>query len=197
LNILAHLYLSFGDPQLMIGNFIGDHVRKKHLQNLPEKIALGVSLHWAIDHFTDTHPVVLLSKNRLRPIFRKYSPVIIDMFYDHFLSKNWEQYHNQPLTDFSKEFFEIAHRYSLHIPESAKNMLPFMENFSWLESYGEIDGLSRAFRGMSRRTSFDSGMEKATEHLIRDYELYQLEFKKFFPALELFCQKWLKKDLPH
>jgi len=85
----------------------------------------------------------------------------------------------------------------MHLPEGAKNMLPFMENFSWLKSYGEIEGLSRALRGMSRRTAFDSKMEKAAQHLIDDYELYQQEFIAFFPDLESHCHEWLRKNLLH
>jgi acyl carrier protein phosphodiesterase len=191
MNILAHLYLSFNDPDLMVGNFMGDHVRKRHLAQLPAPISKGVKLHWAIDTFTDTHPIVMESKSRLRPKYHKYSPVLVDMFYDHFLSRDWNQFHQEQLPAFSARFFEAAKARHHLLPETAAHMLPFMESYQWLQGYGAFAGIERALRGMSRRTKFDSGMENAVTDLKADYQQFEKEFLEFFPELEAFCQQWL------
>lgn len=83
MNFLAHLYLSGDDSEIMVGNFIGDFVKGRNLnERFEERIVKGIELHRSIDAFTDSHPVVTLSKNRLRDKYRHYSPVIVDMFYD-------------------------------------------------------------------------------------------------------------------
>src|SRR5450432_1821563 len=92
MNFLAHLYLSGDNPQVMIGNFIGDFVKGKNLtERFDTDVAKGIALHREIDWFTDTHIVVKQSKDRLRPKYRHYAGVIVDIFYDHFLAKNWDK----------------------------------------------------------------------------------------------------------
>ena len=102
MNFLAHLYLSADDPEIQLGNFIGDFVRGRDLSTrFSVGIVTGILLHREIDEFTDRHEVVKRSKDRLRPKYRHYAPVIIDMFYDHHLAVNWNAYHHQPLPDFA------------------------------------------------------------------------------------------------
>ena len=85
MNYLAHLYLSGNDDELKLGNFIGDSVRGSDLSMYPPRVQDGIILHRGIDRYTDSHHVVMKSKLRLRPKYHKYAPVIVDMFYDHFL----------------------------------------------------------------------------------------------------------------
>jgi acyl carrier protein phosphodiesterase len=92
MNFLAHLHLSGNNPNIMLGNFMGDFVKgKSYRQQYEPEIIKGIELHRSIDEFTDSHPVVTESKNRLRPTYRHYSGVIVDVFYDHFLAANWNQ----------------------------------------------------------------------------------------------------------
>ena len=92
MNFLAHIYLSGDDPNIQLGNFIGDFVKGRNLvEQFGHEIAKGIELHRAIDEFTDKHPIVKLSKVRLREKYRHYAPVIVDIFYDHYLAKNWEK----------------------------------------------------------------------------------------------------------
>src|SRR5277367_1527199 len=101
MNFLAHLYLSGDNPKIKTGNFIGDFVKGKNLADRFEKdIAKGIVLHREIDWFTDRHPVVKQSKDRLREKYRHYSGVIVDVFYDHFLARNWINYSSKSLSDF-------------------------------------------------------------------------------------------------
>ncbi len=63
MNFLAHLYLSADDPEIQLGNFIGDFVRGRDLSSrFSPGIVKGISLHREIDEFTDRHPIVKLSK---------------------------------------------------------------------------------------------------------------------------------------
>jgi acyl carrier protein phosphodiesterase len=186
LNYLAHLYLSGNNPELMIGNFIADHVKGTSIKNYDEDIRAGIILHRAIDQFTDQHPVVEISKARLRPVFRKYAPVIVDIFYDHFLAKNWEQYHHQSLSVYAEQTYSLLLANDQLLPERTKYMLKYMIPQNWLLSYAEISGMEMALRGLSRRTRFESGMENSPKFLQQYYAEYESEFNLFFEELRLF-----------
>lgn len=185
-NYLAHLYLSGNQTERMIGNFIADHVKGKMIDRFPEKVREGILLHRMIDQFTDSHPVVEESKIRLRPLFHKYSPVIVDVFYDHFLARDWDTYHHQPLDEFSNEVYSLMQRHNAILPERTKGMLEYMQRQNWLLNYRLTEGIHRALSGMSRRTTFESGMEKATGFLETHYESFEKEFAEFFNDMRKF-----------
>ena len=126
MNFLAHFYLAGEDTGLLIGNFIADAVKGSALNAYPDEIRRGIVMHRNIDHFTDTHPVTAQSKNLLREEFNHYSGVIVDVFYDHFLAKNWAEFHAEPFTDYTQRIYSLLELHSGHFPERPKMMLPFM-----------------------------------------------------------------------
>ena len=168
---------------------MGDFIKGSQLDEFPEKIRKGILLHRKIDTFTDSHPVVMQSKIRLRPKYRHYAPVIVDMYYDHFLARDWSNYSSQGLKDFTTAFYKMAWDNAALLPSRVLNLLKHMSSTDWLFHYKEIEGLSRALTGMARRTSFDSGMENATQDLVKDYDLYLEEFNQFFPELIAHCKE--------
>lgn len=184
MNFLAHIYLSGSNPKIMVGNFIGDFVKGRNLMDQFEpEIVKGITLHRSIDEFTDHHPVVQESKQRLRPKYRHYAAVIVDVFYDHFLARYWSNYHTEHLSHFSAQAYSTIQDHWLILPEDVKQMLPYMMNDNWLLNYGKIEGIHRALHGMSRRTRFESKMDESVDELKTHYELFRKEFELFFPDL--------------
>jgi acyl carrier protein phosphodiesterase len=193
-NFLAHLYLSGNNPKIMVGNFIGDFVKGRHVYEQYEyEIALGVELHRAIDEFTDRHPSFKASKARLQPRHGHYAGVVADIFYDHFLARQWNDYHPQLLPDFAEEVYRLMEHHQAILPQRVKYMLPFMTKGNWLANYVRLDGIDRALRGMARRTAHASNMEYAIEELSSSYELFLEEFNRFFPDARQHVQHWLQK----
>lgn len=192
MNFLAHIYLSGDNAKIMVGNFIGDFVKGRNLiEQFEPEIAKGIGLHRAIDEFTDRHPVVLESKIRLRPKYRHYAAVIVDVFYDHFLSKYWNNYHPELLADFSAHTYKtIGHHWEI-LPESVKYMLPYMIQDNWLVNYGKLEGIEQALRGMSRRTRHESKMEESIAELREYYDAFKTEFELFFPELTQHSQQFI------
>lgn len=185
MNFLAHIYLSGNNPRIMVGNFIGDFVKGRYPQEKFEPdIARGIEVHRAIDAFTDTHPVVRKSKLRLRPTYRHYAPVIVDVFYDHFLARYWGNYHPEPLPQFAERTYQTLLLQRDILPEAVKHLLPYMINGNWLVNYGTFEGIQGALTGMSRRTTHVSRMDEAVNDLRRDYDDFRKEFEEFFPELE-------------
>lgn len=197
MNFLAHLYLSGNRPKIMVGNFIGDFVKGRNPQERYEpEIAAGIELHRAIDHFTDTHEVVKLSKNRLRPKYRHYSGVIIDMFYDHFLAKNWNLYSSESLIDFAQRSYQLIEEHDSILPEKVKYLMPYMTKGNWLLNYSQLEGLSRALNGMTKRSTYDSKMNESIAELQANYLDFENEFTAFFPELNQYCKDQIIKIYP-
>jgi acyl carrier protein phosphodiesterase len=193
-NYLAHVFLSGSDSDLMVGNFIADAVRGKQFLNFPERIQRGILLHRQIDAFTDSHPVVAQTKDRLRAQYNKYAPVIADMYYDHFLASNFSQYSDQSLSDFSAKIYTILNAHWEMLPERVKQFLPHMIAHNWLLSYARLSGINQALTGLSRRTTFASGMETAAVELKENYGLYAADFDLFMPELITFSQQWIAEN---
>ena len=192
MNYLAHLFLSGDSREIRIGNFIGDHVRGNDHENYPETIALGIRLHREIDRFSDNHSIFRQSVARLRPMFRKYAPVITDMFYDHFLASNWESFSNSSLSDFTEKVYTEIEEELPNLPLSVQHMFPYMMNSNWLLSYSSINGIHRALSGLARRTTFQSNMEYSSMALQEDYPHYAEEFGSFFPEMIEHARKFIE-----
>jgi acyl carrier protein phosphodiesterase len=92
MNHLAHFVLSGGDADSAIGNFVADFITNRQLPTFSAGVQRGIWLHREIDAFTDAHPIVKQSTKRLHPFHHKYSPVIVDVYYDYLLAKNWDRF---------------------------------------------------------------------------------------------------------
>ena len=194
MNYLAHLYLSANHPGLTIGNFIADHVKGSGESLYQGDILRGIRLHRMIDAFTDSHPVVEESKKRLRPVFRKYAPVIVDVFYDHFLAADWQAYHHLELNAFSARCYALLKEHIRLLPDRTVHMLSYMERQDWLSGYANLPGIRLALTGLSRRTSFDSNMQHAHLALEESYDDFRREFGEFFPELRAYVSVLLELD---
>lgn len=195
MNFLSHLYLSGKSEGLIIGNFIADSVKGSAFITFPDDIQKGILLHRKIDTFTDAHPVVEESKQRLRPKYKKYASVIIDIYYDHYLAVNWNDYSLISLDKYTKNIYEIIEQYKHTFPLKSQLFTKYMIEYDILSAYAQLDGIDRVLHGMSRRTSFVSNMEHAIHDLKEHYPLFEKEFKIFFPDLQKFVQSQIEREI--
>ncbi len=193
MNYLAHLYLSFGDEKIMVGNYIADAVKGKQIEAYPESIKRGIVLHRKIDEYTDFHPVVAKSKEIIRHRYRKYAGVVIDMYYDHFLASGWQSYSEVSLQQFTKSAYRTLFKSYPLMPGKMKRVLPAMAIGNWLASYAHVDNIGLALKGMSMRTRFDSGMENGKDELVEFYDEFKAHFELFFPELIRFSKDFISK----
>jgi acyl carrier protein phosphodiesterase len=188
MNFLAHIYLSGDDELVKIGNFMADNIHGNKPEDFPPLIHKGIILHRAIDTYTDAHPVFRQSTKRLHPVYHHYSGVIVDIFYDHFLAKNWGKYHAEPLADYVEAFYKsLQDNYHL-LTDSTKTMMPYMINNNWLLSYATTSGISRILTQMDHRTRHRSGMKQSINELKEFYAEFEEEFTIFFESLRAFAE---------
>jgi len=193
MNFLAHLYLSRNSEQIMVGNFIADFIKGTAENSYQREINLGIRLHREIDSFTNKHHKFAESKQRLWRRHRHYSSVIVDIFYDHFLAKNWDEYSTTPLTKFASRAYSTIQRFDNILPQKARRVLPHMRTYNWLVNYQKLTGIDRAMQGMARRASFPSEMAGAIEDLQKDYASFENDFREFFPDLAAHSKNYLSK----
>lgn len=189
MNYLAHIYLSFDDPDITLGNFFADHIRGNRYQHFPNNIQKGILLHRAIDTFTDTHPIPRLSSKRLHKNYSHYSRVIVDIFYDHFLAKNWKDYSEVNLAGYVSNFYNLLKSNYDLLPDDTKHMMPNMIKSNWLYQYGHLEGIIKVLNGMNRRTQNRSKMNLAISDLKIHYDDFQSEFRSFFKELITFSRQ--------
>lgn len=192
MNFLAHIYLSGEDKNIMLGNFIGDYVKGKKYENYADPIQKGILLHRKIDYFTDKHPVVKKSSQLLKPKFNRYSGVVIDLFYDHFLASNWANYSSQPLNKFAANFHQLLIRNYFKLPGEVKSFLPFLIKNKRLENYQYIDGIEKSLSIMTKYTSIPSHVHFAIQQLSVHYNEFQDDFNLFFNDVQEMVSEELK-----
>jgi acyl carrier protein phosphodiesterase len=189
MNFLAHIYLSFGDDEIALGNFIADSIRGNKFKHLPIRVQKGVLLHREIDTFTDSHAIPKKSSKRLHHNYSHYSRVIVDIFYDHFLAKNWKRYSAIPLAVFVEHFYDLLEDNYEILPDGVQRMMPYMIADNWILNYSKIAGIGRVLNGMNRRTKNRSKMNFAILDLEENYEAFEAEFTEFFEELVMFSKQ--------
>ncbi|MBO0341078.1 MAG: ACP phosphodiesterase [Allomuricauda sp.] len=189
MNFLAHIYLSFDDEEITLGNFFADHIRGNRYKHLPDKIQKGILLHREIDTFTDAHPTARKSSKRLHENYHHYSRVIVDIYYDHFLAKNWSDYSTIPLEEFVENFYILLEDNYDILPMATKRMMPYMIADNWLLNYANLTGIDRVLNGMNRRTKNKSRMNFAILDLEEHYTEFENEFTSFFKELITFSNQ--------
>lgn len=183
MNFLAHLFLSGNDEEIMVGNVLADRIRGRKISDFSQGIQKGIRLHRIIDNFTDTHPVVELSKQRLRKEFGHYAPVITDIYYDHFLAVDWKKYSDIPLNDYAMTCYKILKKNKALFSSGFQLALIYMRFRNLLVSYSTFKGIHFALKRMSGRTRNAVNLVAAVEELKKNYPLYYKEFNQFFPEL--------------
>lgn len=183
MNYLAHIYLSGDSEDIVLGNFIGDFVKGNRHQRYPEQVAYGILLHRHIDSFTDQHEAVKECIRLLRPGYGKYAGIVADVFFDHFLAHNWNDYSVYPLRSFAKNAHAIFLSNFVLLPMRVKQFLPFLIHHRRLESYANRENLLPVLDIMSKRTSLPSNSEWAMQMLNDEYAQFEAHFRRFFPEL--------------
>ncbi|HEX5654834.1 MAG TPA: ACP phosphodiesterase [Chitinophagaceae bacterium] len=187
MNYLAHAYLSFGHPQILVGNLISDFVKGKKKFDYPPAIQQGITLHRAIDTFTDDHPVTGLAKNIFRPHYRLYSGAFIDVVYDHFLATDEKEFGGEALYEFSQTVFATLDQQQEWLPDNFLQLYPYMKSQNWLYNYRHKWGAQKSLAGVVRRATYLSDSETAIHLFEQHYQLLHEYYRQFWADLKSFA----------
>jgi acyl carrier protein phosphodiesterase len=187
-NWLAHVFLSEPNVEFRLGNLLADLVRGDARAAVSAEFARGAQQHKRIDAYTDAHPIVRRSRARIRTEYRRFSGVLMDVFYDYFLANEWSRYSNVTLDDFTSRFYADVRGSSLILPSDAAATMDRITRHDLLGSYREVAGVERSLRRvsiyLSQKWRRDFALDKSVEDLIAHEAALAADFAEFFPQLE-------------
>lgn len=187
MNWLAHVYLSPASVHYRLGNLLADAMKGRAWVGAPAETLAGMERHREIDRFTDGHPVFLRSRDRLGE--RGYlRGIVVDLVYDHCLSKNWRQFCGQDLQPFLDQFYEEALAAVEQYPVDARRFVRAIVESGRLGSYASLAGIESAMRRMDQRLSPRLLRRETTLGLLpaveRELAFLEEDFMEFFPQLQ-------------
>jgi acyl carrier protein phosphodiesterase len=195
MNFLAHAYLSFRQPNILVGQMISDFVKGKKQYDYPDAIQKGIKLHRAIDDFTDTHAATHEAKQYFKADYRLYAGAFVDVAYDHFLANDTSIFPTpKTLMETALQTYSMLQENYEILPENFQRMLPYMQQQNWLYNYRTIDGMSKSFAGLVRRSKYLTDSNTAVNILEENFKALQNCYQKFFPELMEMVKNRLNND---
>lgn len=190
MNFLAHALLAGDKPALIVGGVVGDWIKGTLPAALPGDLAQGVALHRAIDHFAESHPAFNRSRSRVSAERRRYAGVLVDVFYDHLLARNWAVIHPQPLHEYCETVYGLIRERLHHLPASAHPGLVLMAKEDWLTGYAQIEGIKDVLARMSRRARQPNPLKHGELELLADMDGFAGDFDIWLADTRKFCREW-------
>lgn len=188
MNYLAHAYLSFDQPAIIVGNLISDYVKGKKQYDYPAAIHKGIRLHRLIDEFTDTHEVTGQLKSFFRPHYRLYSGAFADVVYDHFLANDPNAFDSEKtLREFAAGVYQTLEKEPELLPPAFQKMLPHMKTHDWLYNYRHKWAIEKSFAGLVRRSVYLSESQVAFDLFNAHYDAMKACYAVFFPSLKKYA----------
>lgn len=189
MNYLAHAYLSFGHPEILVGNMISDFVKGRAKFGYTVMVQKGITLHRAIDAFTDEHPATLSAKEIFRPHYRLYSAPLMDIIYDYFLANDRSYFSQASLLSFTQSVYRTLEDHTAALPPRFLLMLTYMKAENWLWNYQYPQGIQRSLRGLVRRSSFITDGDTAYELLMDNRQQLQEYYAAFIKDVKEFAKQ--------
>jgi acyl carrier protein phosphodiesterase len=183
MNHLAHCFLSFGNEDLLLGNFIGDYIKGNQWEKYPLGVQRGILLHRTIDSFTDSNPWTHQCSARIRPYSKRFSGSVVDILFDHLLTLNWERYSPKTLSEFAQETYTMLEHRRLEMPLDLQDRLPRMVAGNFLQGYGHREGLDFVFSRFMKRLSIPFDQAAMLDFFEAHIGAFENDFNQFFPEL--------------
>ncbi len=197
MNHLAHLLTAGSNEQVRLGVLMGDHVRGSKLESrYSGDIAKGIHLHRAVDSYTDQHPELVSARNWFDTPFRRYAGIMLDVYWDHLLSLNWEQHCEQPLDTFAQDALDMLNRHFAELPAGLQRFTRYARVTGVLARYGEIPMLEQVFAGISQRLRHSNPLADAVPELLQRQSQLIETFSRFFPDLQEYTRRWRRDYEP-
>ncbi|WP_165313808.1 ACP phosphodiesterase [Vibrio ziniensis] len=184
MNYLAHLHIAEESDSNLLGNLLGDFVKGDPSEQYSHEIVQGIRLHRWVDAYTDSHELMLEAKTLFPKSTRRFSPIALDMFWDHCLAKNWQHFHLLSLREFVISAEErVRGDHSSLLPEQYIKVSNRMWQGRWLESYTDFENIRFALQRMSTRRERLKPLAECHESLADSYQDLETLFFALYPQV--------------
>jgi len=189
MNYLAHIYLARQSDHAMLGAMLGDFVKADFAGKYGAEMEREILIHRKVDSYTDSHPVVKAARQKFVSGRRRYAGIVLDVFYDHVLAKNWSSYCSTPLPGFIRDFYRALAANRALLPERLAEIVPMIVEQDWLSAYRDIAGFEATIRRISGRLSRNGNLLcDCLWDVTANYEFLCDGFNEFFPELIRFAE---------
>jgi len=186
MNHLAHAWLAMPDDDVVFGGLIADFLRGAVDPQLPRGVRIGVALHRAIDGYTDAHPEVVAARTLFEPPFRRYAGILIDVWFDHLLAREWRIHGDGSLSAFSSRVQALLAARADELPPRMREFAQYMRRHELPGAYREVRMIDQAFRGLSHRLLRENPLADALPVVQARADSLERCFERFFPELAAF-----------
>lgn len=183
MNYLAHVFVAESSPHSIIGNLLGDFVKGPLHDQYSAEITEGIRFHRKVDVFTDAHPLHLQSRNLFSRYRRRFASIIVDVCYDHFLSRHWERFSDEKRENFISSIYDILQVHQRILPKNFQQILPSMIEQDWLGSYYHLSGIEIVLNRISYRLKRGNPLLGSISEIEHHYQKLEEDFLDFFPKL--------------
>ncbi len=191
MNFLAHALLAGENPADRIGGLLGDFVKGPLPAGLPPALADGVALHRAIDGYAETHPAFVRSRQRISAARRRVGGVLVDIFYDHLLARDWEQHGEGTLAHYSAQIYASVECFLDDLPAAAREVAALMQRHDWLGSYRDVGAVGRVIERMAvHRMRRANPLPGGIDEFLADPAGFAADFADFLPDARAFAAAW-------
>lgn len=191
MNYLAHSFLSFNNEPIIVGNFIADHVKLSEAEQLPELIKKGVIIHRKIDYFTDSHPLFIKNKRHFYNGFERYSGILLDIYFDYLLAKNFHLYSSIDLADYTQNIYTILQNNITHLPASSQRFLDYVLQNNTFFEYAKIEGIEMVLKHLSYRINHGIWLNESLPLFLEQEHKIENDFNEFMSDIIRETQKEL------
>jgi acyl carrier protein phosphodiesterase len=188
LNFLAHAVLAGDEPALIVGGVVGDWIKGPLPAGLPPGLARGVALHRAIDRHAEDHPAFRRSRARVSAERRRYAGVLVDIFYDHLLARDWPL--PAPLAASCAGIYAHLADHLDALPAPAQGAMRLMAAEDWLGSYAGLAGITDVLQRMSRRARQPNPLAGGEAELLADPAGFAADFAEWYADALVFAAVW-------
>lgn len=189
MNYLAHAYLSFDDPKILIGNMIADYVKGKQILNFDEGVQRGITIHRMIDDFTDKNSIVKETKFIYRESAGRYDGSFLDITFDHFLALDSDQEPPQGWLKFTLDIYKLVDEYSNHLPKDFVSFYEYMKTENWLYNYRYKWLIEKNFGRFASHLKYLPNNAPVFEAFEENYNTLKDGYYEFFPKLKKFVKQ--------
>ena len=183
MNFLAHFHLAWPDEGLIAGGLEGDYYKGWLRGDLHPAIERGVKLHRAIDAHTDNHQLIAELRNHFPAKIRRYAGILIDISFDHYLTRHWATYSDLGRAEFTTAVYRALTAQQDHMGPGSRAMLARMLEHDILNRYEHWDAvpataarIGERFRRGNPLLELESQMEPVRDKL-------EQTFLEFYPLL--------------
>lgn len=188
MNFLAHFHLAGPEQGLLAGALEGDFRKGRLRGELPSDIERGVALHRAIDAYTDTHPLMTELRGHFPTSLRRYAGILIDLSFDHFLSRHWHQFNDLPLESFIREVHTALAAQQQHLSDRAEQMRCAMLQHDILARYGEWAAVPASAARVGERFRRGNPLLHVEAELEPVRQSLEQAFLSFYPQLQSWAE---------